>query len=225
MNDTQLSEAVKSRLTEVHDSLSTVHLAIPASEIAARAHKRIRRRHQTVLAGAAGIAASAAIAAVALLPGSGTHHGGTGTAQLAAWTVAKQADGNISVTLRELRDPAGLQRTLRADGVPASVTFGGHQNPACRPYPASTTRLSMVFQRPAPAWPGPHRKIFAPGHRFPLPDLRITVIVIHPSALPDGTGVQLAANELPRQHDRPAVKVPVFNALDLVYASPQCTGS
>jgi DNA-directed RNA polymerase specialized sigma24 family protein len=46
------------------------------------------------------------------------------------------ADGLVDVTIRELRDPAGLQSKLRADGVPASVTFSGQPNPSCRPYPA-----------------------------------------------------------------------------------------
>ncbi len=42
--------------------------------------------------------------------------------------------GNPRITFREATDPAGLQRTLRADGVPASVTFTGQQNRAspCR---------------------------------------------------------------------------------------------
>ena len=66
----------------------------------------------------------------ALVPGSG---GSTGTAQLTAWTVTRQADGNITITIRQLKDPAGLQATLRADGVPASVTFARQQNPALRP--------------------------------------------------------------------------------------------
>jgi len=48
--------------------------------------------------------------------------------------------GDIKVTIRELRDPAGLQRTLRADGVPASVTFAGQQNPACQGSPQGTGR-------------------------------------------------------------------------------------
>ncbi len=50
-----------------------------------------------------------------------------------------RADGTIAVTIRELRDPAGLQSRLRADGVPASVSFFGQQNPSCRPYPAGTS--------------------------------------------------------------------------------------
>jgi hypothetical protein len=53
------------------------------------------------------------------------------SAQLTAWTVTKQADGTISVTVRELSDAAGLQHSLRADGVPATVTFESQQNPAC----------------------------------------------------------------------------------------------
>ncbi len=52
-------------------------------------------------------------------------------ARLAAWTVTTQADGTIAVTIRELSDPAGLQRTLRADGIPASITFASHPHPSC----------------------------------------------------------------------------------------------
>ena len=54
---------------------------------------------------------------------------------LAAWTVAKQANGDITVTVRQLRDPSGLQSTLRADGVPASVTSIASPDPSCRPTP------------------------------------------------------------------------------------------
>lgn len=54
-----------------------------------------------------------------------------------AWTVASQPNGSIQVTVSELRDPAGLQSKLRADGIPASVTFSGEANPACHGYPSS----------------------------------------------------------------------------------------
>ena len=60
-------------------------------------------------------------------------------ARLDAWTVSKQANGNIQVTINQLQDPSGLQSTLRADGVPASVTFGQH-NPACQHYPSPAPR-------------------------------------------------------------------------------------
>jgi len=58
-------------------------------------------------------------------------------AQLAAGTVTKQADGTVDVVLRELRNPAPIQRRLRADGVPAAVNLGG--NPACQEYPPRAT--------------------------------------------------------------------------------------
>jgi hypothetical protein len=73
---------------------------------------------------------------------------------VAAWTVARQTNGSIQVTIRELRDPAGLQATLRdpaslqatlrADGVPASVTFSGQPNPACRGYPFNSAPAAPV---------------------------------------------------------------------------------
>jgi hypothetical protein len=79
------------------------------------------------VAGAPAAAAGIALAVTAVLPaGHQTSH--PGHARLAAWTVTKQADGGIRVTIHELR-------TLRADGVPVSVTFTGQPNPACQPTP------------------------------------------------------------------------------------------
>ncbi len=91
-----------------------------------------------ILAGAAGIAACVALAVAALLPG-GTGNS-TGTARLAAWTVVKQPDGGVMVTLRSLRDTGGLQHKLRADGIAArpvgtpfalwrKVFYGPHTKP------------------------------------------------------------------------------------------------
>ena len=74
-----------------------------------------------------------AIAAVALLgPGShplapaghpvasGSH---PATARLAAWVITRDPDGGITVNVNQMKNPAGLQATLRADGIPARVTF------------------------------------------------------------------------------------------------------
>lgn len=203
MNDTTLSTAVKNQLAEVHDSLRTVHLAIPASEIIARARNRRTRHHRSALAGAGAIAVGLALAVAALVPGSGTRSANsTGTAQLTAWTVIKQADGDIYVRVRELRDPAGLQARLRADGVPASVIFVPQQNAACRPYPADMALLERVF-------PDSYRQGPPPNG----------VIVIHPSGLPSGAGVQLAAS-FGQPPAASGVAAPV-----LVYASSRCTGS
>lgn len=121
--------------------------------------------------------------------------------RLAAWTVVKSADGNIYVRIRELREPARLQRRLRVEGIPASVSFVQQPNPSCRPYPADIALLNKVF-------PGAPRQ----------PPSGSVTIMIHPAALPSDAGVQLAADsrQLPAGS---GVAAP-----SLVYASPQCTG-
>jgi len=216
MNDTSLADAVGSGLTEARDSLSSVHMAIPASNIMARADQARRHRRLGVLAGAGGLAA-AAVAVSAALPAS--HHQTAGHSEpavrLAAWAVTRLADGNIQVTFREATDPAGLQRTLRADGVPASVTFTGQRNPACR---------SITF--PAPpfsdkgAFRGPLTKVLSFGgpantaYGYPK-----DALVIHPSALRRGEGIQIWTAGTPGAADNFELHA------GLVQASPQCTGS
>ena len=198
MNDQEL-------ITAVRDSFADVHSATPVERIVSRSRAvRARRRTPAVAAGTAAAAAAIALAVSAALPaGHPSSHpaGHPATAQLAAWTVARQPDGSIHVTIRELRDPAGLQATLRADGVPANVTFGGQPNPVCQGYPFDGTRsqrvqlLNSVVTAPAAGQ---------------------DVMVIHPAALPSGAGLEISAVFLPGG----------FNAAaGLVQASPQCTGS
>jgi len=54
-----------------------------------------------------------------------------GTGRLAAWTVVSQQDGSVRVALRgaQIRDVAGLQDKLRADGIPARVARIGYLRP------------------------------------------------------------------------------------------------
>jgi hypothetical protein len=147
------------------------------------------------------------------------------TAQLAAWTVAKQANGDIKVTIRQLSDPSGLQSTLRADGVPASVTSLAQHDPSCRPYPMTQALFESIYQAQTAAGSGN------------------TILIIHPSALPSGAGVQIGAAAGQQAGDRGLyqaagnqtihqpvhqVAAPAHNAalrVGLVYASQQCTGS
>jgi hypothetical protein len=162
---------------------------------------RARRRVPGV-AGALGVAAAAAFAVSVALPAS--HPASEPRAQLAAWTVARQADGSIQVTIRELRDPAGLQRRLRADGVPATVAFTSQQNPACQGYPgggSQSQRRNLLSSVVTPAGGGG--------------------MVIHPAALPSGAGLQIYT--LFQHYPGPRGSYQV--AVGLVQASPQCTGS
>jgi hypothetical protein len=55
------------------------------------------------------------------------------------------ADGDIHITISQLGDPAGLQSTLRTDGIAASVTFLGQPNPACQPLSADPGLLGKIF--------------------------------------------------------------------------------
>jgi hypothetical protein len=222
MNDDPTLTALRYRITEVRDSLGDVHMTIPASEIFARDRRR-RARHW--LAAAGGAAAAAAMAVSVALPAShpaashpaATHPAATHPArgpdvQLAAWTVTRQADGSIQVTFREATDPAGLQRTLRADGVPVSVTFTGHQNPACQPYPSSGSQAKEPFGSAPSAVSGGYHN---PAQSYTTP----YALVIQPSALSSGAGLQIWTSGTPGAADNFQVNV------GLVQASPQCTGS
>ena len=137
MNDDEL-------ITTVRESFTGVHSATPVDQIVQRSRAVRARRFFPGVAAAAAVAAGAALAVSMLTPAS--HQS---TAQLAAWTVARQADGTVSITIRQFRDPAGLQRELRADGVPASVIF----NPRL-PAGAPFRDLFHVKNNPCQAYSG-----------------------------------------------------------------------
>lgn len=130
MTDDDVLAAVRDCLTAARDRAAGEQMTRPARTIIARAR---RRRLLQGLSAAAAAVVIAGVAVPALLPGSR----GAGPVRLAAWTVTTRPGGHVNVTIRELRDPAGLQRKLRADGVPATVRFTGQgQGPRlCLYYP------------------------------------------------------------------------------------------
>ena len=214
MNDDDL-------ITMVRESFTDLRTTTPVEQIMRRGHAVRARRRIPVLTGALAVVAGAALAVTTLLPGGhqpSPQPSTLPTARLAAWTVTRQADGTIRVTVRELQNPAGLQSQLRADGVPASVTLTGQENPACRPYPASLALqkrvLSITFEIIPLAHQGP------PQTSPPEPNL-VLVFHINPAALPPGAGLQLATSFTPV---RPGLATSTIRH-GLVYASPQCTGS
>jgi hypothetical protein len=186
-------------ITAVREQRSKVHMTTPVEQVISRGHVvRVRRRIRGA-AGALAMAAGVAVLAVTALSPASHQPSAQPGAQLAAWTVVKQSDGNIDVTIRQLRDPAGLQSTLRSDGLPTVVDFNGQPNPACQLYPPISRALGMRIVQPQ-----------RPGARTGG-----TVLIIHPSAVPSGAGVQIGTTVSP---DHTHVNI------DLVYASPQCTG-
>jgi hypothetical protein len=224
-------------LSAARDFLSGMPVASPPDLETIMARGSARRHRRRLIPGMTGtlaVAAGAALAVTALAPASHqatSQAGRQPAARLAAWTVTRLAGGDISVTIRQLKDPAGLQGALRADGVPASVTFASQLNPACRPYPGGTIPwppqaprplLRQVFPKPYGILPpSAHQSrgwSQAPGHGSPPPASLPpghTVIVIAPSALPGQAGVQIAATSGARW----------IGPLRVVHASPQCTGS
>jgi hypothetical protein len=226
MNDNELS-------TLVRESVADIHSATPVTQIVSRGRAVRARRRIPGVAGALAMAAGTALAVTSLLPSghaglaSSDHPGSAGSShpgsvQLAAWTVAEQTNGDIDVTINQLQNPAGLQATLRADGLPVNVTFSGAAvSAACQPYTvpsASTLRSVAQFQRSGGS----------------------VYLVIDPSALPSGTGVAIFDEpgagvpspnpDTPRHGSGSGSPIPLPTgitgplAVGLVYASPQCTG-
>ena len=207
MNDNNAVDTVRDALTAARETLTEAHMTTPLDTIVRHGRARRRLHRLTGLAGV--VAVGTVLAVTALLPAS--HPASRQPrVQLAAWTVVKQADGNVRVTLRDLRDPAGLQSKLRADGVPVSVTFDGQPDPACRMLPFAVQLAHFPAVVEVPAWPLPT----APGG---------TIVIIHPSALPRHAGLHLVARFAPDPHHGAGKLVAVGGLL--VHASQQCTGS
>jgi hypothetical protein len=202
VNDNNAVDTVRDSLTTARDSLTEVHMTTPLDTIVGHGRARRRLRRLTGLAGAAVVAVGTVLAVMTLLPAS--HPAGhQPRVQLAAWTVVQRPGGIIHVTVRELRDPAGLQAALRADGVPASVSFGNGQQTPCRTYPGGGFMTSANPALINSVFPGPG-------------------VNIRPSDLPSGAGVLLAFYQSSHpQPGRPVIAIEVA----VVQASQQCTGS
>jgi hypothetical protein len=206
MNDNEL-------ITVVKESVTGVHMNVPAEQITRRGRALRARRQIPALAAALTGAAGAALAVTALLPVSHQPD-----ARLAAWTVTKQTNGDIYVTINQLQNPAGLQNTLRADGLPVNVTFSGHSpSGSCQPYPVSQDNMNVLGA--------------VLNHTNSKGDL-----IINPSALPSGTGLAIfdqpvvspgglgtyGVDEFSDSHGH--VRQVLGLRISLVYASQSCTG-
>jgi hypothetical protein len=91
---------------------------------------------------------------------------------LDAWTVTKNTDGTVKVTVREERDAAGLQATLRADGVRVVVT-----NALTYPAACSEWRSGNYVQGDS---------VVQSANRTGLPAADGTDVLIKPAAIPAG---------------------------------------
>jgi hypothetical protein len=133
MNDGDMVQLIREPFEDVH--------AATALSAVIRQGRALRRRRRLARWGGAGALATVGALGVTMLSS-----GSLDTAKLAAWTVAVQPH-SVVVRISELRDPAGLQRTLRADGVPATVRFNGQMPPSCLFYPGTPSQIFTLTRR------------------------------------------------------------------------------
>ena len=174
--------------------------------------RAVRARRRRGLTGAVAAAAAAAAVAVVLAwqPGTGTRPGPAPGTRLAAWTVTERPPGIIEITIRELKDPAGMQRELRGDGVPAFVRFQNQNPPDCLYYPISPARADKLSQRIFPE----------PGNAQAADNV---AMVIDATAIPAGVGVWIEFTP-PQTHNEANGQsfVSFGSGYTLVYASGHC---
>ena len=212
----QYAPTVDWALQVVHD---------PVSSRRSRRPRSARRLGWPRLAAAA--LTAMAVLAVALAVSarhSGSRIADAGPARLVAWTVQHTSGGAIKVTIRDLRDAAGLQAQLRTDGVPANVAFlpdsftpstgSGAIPPSCDA-PQLSDKANASLQE----------KIITLGDASAISSAIIShgaVLVIHPSAIPAGIGVYIKAFAAA---DDTATGPVLALETGLVQVSPPCTGS
>jgi len=123
MNDSDTVDIVRDCLTTAKDSLAGVHVNTPLDTIVRNGRARRRRHRLTGLTGAIAVTAGIALAVSALAlsghPASQSGHSASHPliARLAAWTVAKQANGDITITIR----PGCKARCVGTESRPLSV--------------------------------------------------------------------------------------------------------
>jgi len=173
MNDDDVLAAMRCTLTRVKDSLTDVHMDKPPYAIMAQARgRRMRRTMPAVGAGGAALGIGLALALSGSPPTARSVH-----VNLDAWSVNTTSSGKIDVTIRQLRDPAGLSRTLANAGVPVKLTFGR----VCTSESASM-----------------ERELEAALHK--LPGRGEVMLVINPAAIPAGSELVIGIGALSDGH-------------------------
>jgi hypothetical protein len=192
MNDDELAAAVK-------ESVRGAHMNIPAEQIVHRSRAIRARRRIPALVGGLTAGATAVAAGLVLTSGPGAVPAAQGmvrqarTVVTAAWTVREDANGTVTIYLRQYANPARLQQTLRADGVNAivrrvpvsrvSVGLPGRP-PDPRKQPLRIPRPTCVYAATNDAPASVQRAVVT----FAGPPTRI---IIHQDAMPPGSALLL----------------------------------
>jgi len=191
VTDEQASAMVsRQALSELADDIIRTGAQPPAAA-PARLYRRpvSRTRRRVTWAAATTLAAGAAAAVAVAVIASGGHPatGGKTSADptpaarsqrptpaasttLTAWTVAKGDNGTLTVTIREMTDPSGLQATLRADGARVVVTASLAWPAACDEWRGGNYQLGD--------------QVVQTENRTGLPSANGAEFLIRPSAIP-----------------------------------------
>jgi len=105
-------------------------------------------------------------------PGSSRRPTPAASTTLTAWSVVRSGDGTLKVTIREMADAAGMQRTLQADGAQVVVTASLAWPAACRQWRAGNYHLGD--------------QVVQTENRTGLPSADGAEFLIRPSAIPAG---------------------------------------
>ena len=181
MSDTEV-------LRTASDSLSAIPMANPPEVAAVTARGRAHRRHR--LSAVAGLSVAGAAVGIALalgLTGVLSRAPAPGTIRTAAFTLVSNSNGTATLTIspKELLDPAALQSDLAQYGIPAKVTTGSF----CSSDPAPAGFSQVVSSSPA-----------GPSTATPQPVIHPT-ITIDPAAMPAGTELSVGDFQLSSGQD------------------------
>lgn len=198
-------------LTAVRESAGGLRLEVPLDEIKRRGRVLRTRRRLAGAAGVTAVAAAAVVAAVISTAAAPVTRPSAVQPRLAAWTVMTGPGDTVRVTIRQLDNPGGLQRTLREDGVPARVAFGGAvvSTNASLPPGCVAPRMSDAENNAL------QTRILPLNLAGPKEGIALT---IHKSAIPRGVGIYLTIQDGSDQSSWGW-------GLDLVQATARCTGS
>ena len=147
------------------DQLQEIVAAQPAPTVVTQ--RRPRRPRRLALAGVAVAAATAAVALV--VTGSDVTP--------SAYAVQPRADGSVTVHIRGLEDAKGLERSLRAAGVPAVVDYAAAGKTGCvtpPPHPTGPTEAGTSRSGHRDDGPSLSRSGRGPG---PGPGVRVSTKV------------------------------------------------
>ena len=176
-HDAELLAAIRDSLERSAAATPEVHLTVPPAGIMTRGRGR-RRLFRAIGGAALGVAliVGAALGARLLTTGQPqprpAHHAPAKSApaapHLAAWTVTRDPNGIVTITLRQASDPDRLRQALAQAGVPAIVVV----RRVCGPT-SVTPQVPAVFADSGPVSGG-------------------VFIRVRPSAMPPGTEILVA---------------------------------